>query len=219
MTPTQPYQVKAGAEPPRLDEISSVPPRRRSGKVLAEPGTMNALVMSQHARFLGELDIVGLVKALTEETAKVRNGDLSYVEAMLIGQATTLQTVFASLLVQANSQDLKHWETYLRLGLKAQNQCRMTLETLAAIKNPPVVFARQANIANGPQQVNNNVIVAETPSPQAHAPAGNFTIPQTELLETDDGQRMDTRTAYAAIGAHTKMEAVGTVHRAAKRAR
>jgi hypothetical protein len=30
----------------------------------------------------------------------------------------------------------------------AQIQCRATLETLTAIKNPPVVFAKQANIAN-----------------------------------------------------------------------
>jgi hypothetical protein len=36
--------------------------------------------------------------------------------------------------------------TYLRLGLKAQSQCRATLETLAAIKNPrPVAFVQQAN--------------------------------------------------------------------------
>ena len=33
----------------------------------------------------------------------------------------------------------------------------MTLETLASVKNPPVVYARQANIAHGPQQVNNGV--------------------------------------------------------------
>ena len=47
-------------------------------------------------------------------------------------------------------------ETYLRLALRAQAQCRATLETLAVIKNPqPVAFVRQANIANGPQQVNN----------------------------------------------------------------
>ena len=38
----------------------------------------------------------------------------------------------------------------MKLALKAQNQCRMTLETLAAIKNPPVIYARQANFANGP---------------------------------------------------------------------
>ena len=44
----------------------------------------------------------------------------------------------------------------LRLALKAQAQCRATLEALAAIKNPqPVFFVRQANIAHGPQQVNN----------------------------------------------------------------
>ena len=46
----------------------------------------------------------------------------------------------------------------MRMAMKAQNQCRMTLETLATIKNPPVVFARQANINNGgQQQVNNGV--------------------------------------------------------------
>jgi hypothetical protein len=45
----------------------------------------------------------------------------------------------------------------MRLALKAQSQCRATLEALANIKNPPVVIARQANFAAGPQQVNNSV--------------------------------------------------------------
>ena len=40
----------------------------------------------------------------------------------------------------------------MRIALKAQSQCRATLETLAAVKNLPVVFARQANIAQGPQR-------------------------------------------------------------------
>lgn len=44
------------------------------------------------------------------------------------------------------------------MALKAQAQCRATLETLAEIKNPqPTAFLRQANIAYGPQQVNNGV--------------------------------------------------------------
>ena len=50
-------------------------------------------------------------------------------------------------------------EIYLRLALKAQSQCRATLETLAAIKNPPIVYARQANVTTGPQQVNNGMPV------------------------------------------------------------
>jgi hypothetical protein len=45
----------------------------------------------------------------------------------------------------------------MRLALKAQSQSRATVETLAAIKNPPVVYARQANFAAGHQQVNNGV--------------------------------------------------------------
>ena len=48
------------------------------------------------------------------------------------------------------------------MALRAQNQCRMTLETIATIKNPSVVFAKQANIAAGHQQVNNGPAQAET---------------------------------------------------------
>jgi len=53
-----------------------------------------------------------------------------------------------------------NYEVHMRLALEAQNQCRMTLETLATIKNPPTVFARQANIAHRPQQVNNAMMPA-----------------------------------------------------------
>jgi hypothetical protein len=53
----------------------------------------------------------------------------------------------------------------MRLALKGQAQCRSTLETLVALKNPPVVIAGQANISTGPQQVNNgSAPAAELPS-------------------------------------------------------
>ena len=42
----------------------------------------------------------------------------------------------------------------MRLALKAQAQARSTAEALALLKNP-MPYIRQANIANGPQQVNN----------------------------------------------------------------
>ena len=50
-----------------------------------------------------------------------------------------------------------------KLALKAQSQCRATLETLAAIKNPPVIFVKQAN---GHQQVNNGVAASHTAEKQ-----------------------------------------------------
>lgn len=64
-------------------------------------------------------------------------------------------------------QSLRHWqdgptceylnqvELNLRLALKAQAQCARTVEVLAAMKNPPIIFANQANIAQGHQQINN----------------------------------------------------------------
>ena len=104
----------------------------------------------------GELELVDLVDSLAETMTQINGGNLVRVENMLYGQASALQSIFVNLTRQAANQEyLKQHETYLRLALKAQSQCRATLETLAAIKNPPVVIARQANIANGHQQINN----------------------------------------------------------------
>jgi hypothetical protein len=78
-----------------------------------------------------------------------------------MGQVTALNVMFGELSRRAAAnmgEYLQTSELYLRMAFKAQNQCRMTLETLSNIKNPPVVYAKQANIANGPQQVNNGII-------------------------------------------------------------
>ena len=50
----------------------------------------------------------------------------------------------------------------MRMAMKAQSQCRMTIETLATLKNPQVVFAKQANINNGGQQQVNNRVATDT---------------------------------------------------------
>ena len=88
------------------------------------------------------------------------------------------------------------------MALRAQNQCRATLETLATIKNPTVVIARQANIAQGHMQVNNGL---------AHA--GKIEKSQNELLEVTDHERLDTRAPNQAIGHDSPMATVGKKHR------
>jgi len=68
---------------------------------------------------------------------------------MLTSQAHTLDAIFNKMCVlsAANlSKSLDIAERLMRLGLKAQSQARATLETLAQIKSPPVVYARQANV-------------------------------------------------------------------------
>ena len=79
-----------------------------------------------------------------------------------------------------------------------------TLETLANIKNPPTVIARQANIAHGPQQVNNG----------APSRAGKSEIPQTELSGDGDELLPDGRASQAASRVDTRVETVGEVDRA-----
>jgi hypothetical protein len=75
---------------------------------------------------------------------------------MLTAQAHTLDAIFNSLAQRAAlnmGEYIQACETYLKLALRAQSQCRTTWEALATIKNPPVMgYVRQANIAHGPQQ-------------------------------------------------------------------
>jgi len=150
----------------------------------------------------GEQDISALVFELRKHFEKVENGDMSYCESMLVGQANALQSIFVNLARKAANQEmLMHYETFLRLALKAQNQSRMTLETLAAIKNPPVVFAKQANInQGGNQQINNG-----TPAPTSRAEKN--IIQQNEQLEVQDGNEiLDTRTTSGTIEKDKVME-------------
>jgi hypothetical protein len=98
----------------------------------------------------------------------------------------------------------------LRLAMKAQSQCRATAETLAIIKQGPTVYARQANIAHGPQQVNNGVLGPSTGS----RPGGKTESVNPELLRANDGERLDTGTASTAGRGDSALETVGTKHRA-----
>jgi hypothetical protein len=175
-----------------------------------------AMIVTDSSRnTLGELSLTDVVSALKESAKDVHGGDLAQVEAMLTGQAIALNSMFGELSRRAAvnmGQHLEAMNVYMKLALRAQGQCRATLETLAAIKNPPVVFAKQANIAHGPQQVNNHA----APS-LAHA--AQTPKPPTELLEHDHGQRLDTGTAGAASGSYQTVETVGKVYRPAQRRR
>ena len=138
---------------------------------------------------------------------------------MLFAQALTLQATFTALSRRAAANSGQHMgatETYLRMALKAQSQCRATLETLANIKNPrPMAFMKQANITSGPQQVNNGS--SEANNRVVRARAGNE-IPQNELL-TDTrgthGKPVDTRAKSKAGRSNPRVATVETGHRAA----
>ena len=218
------------------------PPDKAKADALADlsltPGLNAAAVVGVYLeKTFGELDVGSLARSLSVDMKGVLGGDLKLAEAMLYGQAHALQAIFVNLARRASSQEyLKQWEAYMRMALKAQNQCRMTLETLATIKNPPVVFARQANINNGGQQQVNNggnpADIAHTHAPhssarppnqfsdqyaqaRASAHAANHESGKTGLLETSNGERLDTGTAGTAGRDDPHLAPVGEIDRAA----
>jgi hypothetical protein len=127
---------------------------------------------------------------------------------MLMNQATALQTLFARLAERGMScTDATPFEINMRVALRAQSQCRATIETLAAIKNPSsVAFVRQANIAHGPQQVNNQT---STRTPARTREIENM---QSKLLEASNGERLDSGTPSAAGAPNHELEAVDAIN-------
>ena len=131
---------------------------------------------------------------------RVRDGDLAILEEMLLGQAFALNMAFNSLSARATRQlDISTMQMLMNLCFKAQNQSRATIDSLIRLKQPSnTQFIKQANIAQGHQQVNN---LAEK----------NIT-PQNELLE-DRYAHLDTRTTPTTTGIDTALEALDKVNR------
>lgn len=172
---------------------------------LAAYRTINA---SETKSGFGEhIDVPTLLEQLRDQATAVNRGDLSQAEAMLMNQATALQSLFARLAERGMGCGLAPaFEANMRMALRAQSQCRATLETLATIKNPPVVYAKQANFAAGHQQVNNGI-----PSPTQ---AGEIENQQSKLLEAHNGEWLDPGAAGATSGIDKAMATVGEIDRA-----
>ena len=176
--------------------------------VAVNPETNAGLVIDAYqANLLGDdVNLMAMIEALRQSTSQSKAGDLSHLEAMLIGQATALQTIFTSLARRAHHQTLQaHFEAFLGLALKAQAQSRATISALVDLKFPrQATFVKQANIANGPQQVNNATHAKEI-QPR-----------QNELLEDASHERLDTGTPTTAARSHPTVETVESVHRPQK---
>ena len=140
-----------------------------------------------------------------------------HVQALLGAQAATLDTLFHSLTRRAlfnmgEGDHMRAAETYMKMALRAQSQCRSTPETLMEVKHPRSAwFVKQANIAGGHQQVNNG---AEAPMSNAtdEPRAREKQKPSNELLDDKSDEWLDFGTPEAAIPDNQELEAVGEIH-------
>jgi len=148
----------------------SVKPVELTAKMSTQASVNAAAVIVEYGKPMGEQDLWALTASLQDGINDLKTGNMEKAEAMLYAQAHALQAIFMNFSRRALAQEYqRNLESFLRMALKAQNQCRMTLETLAVIKNPPVVFAKQANINNGGQQQVNN---GAPPAPQPAVATG-----------------------------------------------
>lgn len=184
-------------------------PSQAMARVALTPECLSATVLVD-SKVMGDMDVTEAVDELRRQTAALNNGDLTRAEDMLLAQAHTLDGLFAQLASRAmRSQQRDGMESYMRLALKAQNQARATLQTLAELKAPrQVAFVQQANIGNQVQVNNGTTTQPARTRKSAKAP--------NELLEVDHGERLDTRAAGSAGRTDPAVATVEAEHRPQK---
>jgi hypothetical protein len=168
---------------------------------LLKPSFLAAKVIDTDKRQLSKelIDLQYTQAMLERSIGEVGQGNLGDVEAMLYSQAYALNVMFTTLMTRANRQEyMPSTQALMSLAFKAQNQSRATLRALVDLKRPrQPTFVKQANIAQGHQQVNNLV-------------EKNIT-PQNELLK-DSYAELDSGTTSTPKGIDTTLEALGKIN-------
>lgn len=128
---------------------------------LLQPTLKNAAAASAFTgKMLGsELELPGIgdyADHVLSETRKAADGDLAMASKMLAAQAITLDSMFAELARRAAlnmDEYMNAAERYGRLALKAQGNCRATLEALAKLHQPREQTVRHVHVNEGGQAV------------------------------------------------------------------
>ena len=190
---------------PNALRVEVQPDDNRSEKLaaMATAGAFTAATMHTYTGAGEALGVTELLAAMRKAGDETVAGDMGRFERVLTHQFLTLDALFNNLAQRSGRQEsFKGIEVLMRLALKAQSQARATAETLALMKNP-MPYIRQANIAHGPQQVNNG-----TPTS-----AGKTQSPPNELLEHQHGNTLDIGAQAAAGRADPAMATVEAKHR------
>ena len=193
--------------------------RKRTSSLATAGGLANVGVIATYQSGLfnaDDLDILECRHEVVKRIGQVHDGNTMHVVGLLMAQALALNSIFTKLALKAASVDepdgSRQMETYMRLSLKAQSQSRATLEAVLAAGNPPVLFAQQANVAFGPQQVN----IGAIPSPRC-AHGSNPNSERNELMEAGDGAWVEPGTTGQAGRSDSTVVPLAAVNGASKR--
>lgn len=195
-----------------MKQLPEEPDATTVAREAQDPALRAAMVGFAHdpINAAGPVDVNEYRKQVKIQAELVKRGDLSRPEEILSAQAGTLDMLFNILADKALRNITGGYrdagDTYLRMAMKAQAQCRTTIEAIGEIKYPKSsTFIRQQNIA-AQQQVNNY--------PASEKIIGSGT---NKLMEVPNGERMDTRTAGKAIGHDPQLATLATIDGAGNR--
>lgn len=134
---------------------------RAMARKLLEPQARHAVAAGSFASALLGKDhegpgIMDYVEHMRSVTDKAEGGDLSMASRMLAAQAITLDSMFTEFARRAAlnmGEYIGASETYGRMALKAQSNCRSTLDTLAKLHQPREQTVRHVHVNEGGQAV------------------------------------------------------------------
>ena len=128
---------------------------------LLEPNFRHAVTASSFSNKLlnGSIEEPGIMDFVThmqKVTKAAEDGDLTMASRMLAGQAISLDNMFTELARRAAlnmGEYINAAERYGRLALKAQGNCRATLEALAKLHQPREQTVRHVHVNEGGKAV------------------------------------------------------------------
>jgi hypothetical protein len=131
--------------------------QRRLANVSIDPAA-NAMASIRlfNTGSFGEQHTTELYDALSERAKAAKEGDLSRYRAMLASQAEVLNSIFTEMSRRAAlnmGEYLTATQLYMRLGLKAQAQCRATIEALEGLTSGRVQTVKHVHVNQGGQAV------------------------------------------------------------------
>lgn len=138
-------------------DTDEIPNDRALGDVAINPIGGAALVTQALNRgYFGELPLPGLYQALHDLTEAAKAGDLADQRALLVSQSVSLNAIFVELVRRAAANMGEHMHAtdhYMRLALKAQAQCRATVEALDRLVNGHQQLVKHVHVNEGGQAI------------------------------------------------------------------
>lgn len=153
-----------GAKPDNILVVEQSPDEtgaQATARKILEPHMRHALTASTFAgKILGtSVEPPGLMDFIVHvqsATKKAEGGDLAIASRLLAAQAITLDSMFTELARRAAlnmGEYLDAAERYGRLALKAQSNCRATVEALAKLHQPREQTVRHVHVNEGGQAI------------------------------------------------------------------